>query len=150
VSTSTKRLSFAIARDNAAEFKVINGASAERVLQTVNITPRANFCFEFPKLPGTHTLESLSQLRNVIDLDKVIVISGFGEVGPWGSSCTRWEMEAKSHLMLRGCIEMAWMMGYIKHFDGCLKDGTVHMGWVDAKSGDPVNDEYLIHQIPLI
>jgi fatty acid synthase subunit alpha len=48
----------AIARDNAAEFKVINGApaEAERVLQTVNIAPRANFRFEFPQLPRPHTL----------------------------------------------------------------------------------------------
>lgn len=131
----------AIARDNAAEFKVINGAEAERVLQTVNITPRANFRFEFPELPEAHTLEPLSQLRDVIDLDKVIVISGFGEVGPWGSSRTRWEMEAKGRLTLEGCIEMAWMMGYIKHFDGRLKDGTLHVGWVDAKTGEPVDDK---------
>jgi fatty acid synthase subunit alpha len=131
----------AIARDNAAEFKVINGAEAERVLQTVNITPRANFRFEFPELPETQSLESLSQLRDVIDLDKVIVIAGFGEVGPWGSSRTRWEMEAKGRLTLEGCIEMAWMMGYIKHFDGRLKDGTLHVGWVDAKTGEPVDDK---------
>ena len=131
----------AIARDNAAEFKVINGAEAERVLQTVNITPRANFRFEFPQLPEAQSLESLSQLRDVIDLDKVIVIAGFGEVGPWGSSRTRWEMEAKGRLTLEGCIEMAWMMGYIKHFDGRLKDGTLHVGWVDAKTGEPVDDK---------
>jgi fatty acid synthase subunit alpha len=130
-----------IARDNAAEFKVINGAEAERVLQTVNITPRANFRFEFPELPEAQSLESFSQLRDVIDLDKVIVIAGFGEVGPWGSSRTRWEMEAKGRLTLEGCIEMAWMMGYIKHFDGRLKDGTVHVGWVDAKTGEPVDDK---------
>jgi fatty acid synthase subunit alpha, fungi type len=78
--------------------EIINGAEAVHVLQTVNVAPRANFLFEFPELPGTHTLQSLSQLRDVIDLDKVIVISGFGEVGPWGSSRTRWEMEAKDHL----------------------------------------------------
>ncbi|KAI0264369.1 fatty acid synthase [Gloeopeniophorella convolvens] len=131
----------AIARDNAAEFKVINGAEAERVLQTVNITPRANFRFDFPELPDASSLEQLSQLRDVIDLDKVIVISGFGEVGPWGSSRTRWEMEAKGRLTLEGCIEMAWMMGYIKHFDGRLKDGSLHVGWVDAKTGEPVDDK---------
>ncbi|KAH9963027.1 hypothetical protein BGW80DRAFT_1463326 [Lactifluus volemus] len=46
------KLRHAIARDNAtdSEFKVINGAKADRVLQTVNITPRANFRFEFPDL----------------------------------------------------------------------------------------------------
>ena len=34
---------------------------------------------------------------------------------------------------------MAWMMGYIKHFDSRLKDGTLHVGWVDTKTGDPVD-----------
>jgi hypothetical protein len=36
---------------------------------------------------------------------------------------------------LEGCLEMAWMMGYIKHFDGHLKDGTLHVpvGWVTRK-----------------
>jgi hypothetical protein len=53
------------------------------------------------------------------------------------SSRTRWEMEAKGHLTLEGCIEMAWMMGYIKYFDGSLEDGTLRVGWVDAKTRDP-------------
>ena len=42
------------------KFKVVNGAEAEHVLQTINITPHANFHFKFPELPGAHTLESLS------------------------------------------------------------------------------------------
>ena len=50
------------------KFKVVNGAEAEHVLQTINITPRANFHFKFPELPGAHTLESLSQLCDIIDL----------------------------------------------------------------------------------
>ena len=86
------------------------------VLQTVNIIPRTNFRFEFPELPEAHTLEALSQLCDIIDLDKVIVISGFGEVGPWGSSRTWWEMEARGRLTLEGCIKTAWMVSYIKHF----------------------------------
>jgi 3-oxoacyl-ACP reductase-like protein len=61
----------AIARNNAADFKAINGAEAKRVLQTIHITPHANFRFEFPELPGVHTLESLSQLHDVIDLSLV-------------------------------------------------------------------------------
>ena len=35
---------------------------------------------------------------------------------PWGSSRTRWEMEASGRLTLEGCIETAWMVSYIKHF----------------------------------
>ena len=30
--------------------------------------------------------------------------------------------------------------GYIKHFDGRLKDNT-HVGWADVRTGDPVDDK---------
>jgi 3-oxoacyl-ACP reductase-like protein len=46
---------------------------------------------------------------DAIDLDKVTVTSGFGEVGPWGSSRTRWEIETKDLLTLEECIETASM-----------------------------------------
>ncbi|KAI6129042.1 hypothetical protein EDD16DRAFT_1516096, partial [Pisolithus croceorrhizus] len=131
----------AIARDNALDFKVINGAEGERVLQTVNVIPRANFKFDFPTLEPPSILEELSKLRGLVDLEKVIVITGFAEVGPWGSSRTRWEMEARGEFTIEGCIEMAWIMGFIKHFDGRLKDGTLHVGWVDAKTNEPVDDK---------
>ncbi|KAI0046589.1 fatty acid synthase [Auriscalpium vulgare] len=131
----------AIARDNSAEFKVINGVEAERVLQTVNVTPRANFRYEFPTLEPASALEDLAKLRDVIDLDKVVVVTGFAELGPWGSSRTRWEMEVRGQLTLEGCIEMAWMMGYIKHFNGRLKDNSLYVGWVDVKTGEAVDDK---------
>lgn len=130
-----------VARDNAADFKVINGVEAERVLQTVNVTPRANFQFSFPALESEDSLADLEHLRGMLDLEKVIVVTGFAEVGPWGSSRTRWEMEARGEFSIEGCIEMAWLMGHIKHFDGRLKDGSLYVGWVDAKSGEPVDDK---------
>jgi fatty acid synthase subunit beta len=47
VSTSKKaECRRATARDNAGEFKVINGAEVERVFQTVNVSPHANYRFE--------------------------------------------------------------------------------------------------------
>jgi fatty acid synthase subunit alpha, fungi type len=85
--------------------------------------PSGSFRFDFPDLPEAHNLDSLSQLRDVINLNEVVVVAGFGEVRPWGSSRTRWEMEVKGRLTLEGCIEMASAMGYIKHFNGHLKDG---------------------------
>ncbi|QRV90063.1 fatty acid synthase subunit beta [Ceratobasidium sp. AG-Ba] len=131
----------AIARDNAADFKIVNGTEAERALQTVAVTPRANHRFNFPELETPDALQELSKLQGLIDLDKVIVVTGFAEVGPWGSSRTRWEMEARGQFTIEGCIEMAWMMGYIKHFDGRLKNGNLYVGWVDTKTGDPVDDK---------
>ncbi len=130
----------AIALDNSADFKIVNGVEAERLLQTVNVTPRANFRFDFPTLEGYESLSDLSSLQGMVDLEKVVVITGFGEVGPWGSSRTRWEMEVRGEFTIEGCIEMAWIMGYIKHFDGRLKDGALYVGWVDSKTTEPVDD----------
>lgn len=131
----------AIARDNAADYKVLNGAEAERLIQTVDVRPRANFSFDFPTLESSESLADLSKLQGLIDLDKVIVITGSAEIGPWGSSRTRWEMEARGEFTVEGAIEMAWMMGYIKHFDGRLKSGSLYVGWVDAKSEEPIDDK---------
>jgi fatty acid synthase subunit alpha len=39
-----------------------------------------------------------------------------------------------------GSVEMAWMMGLIKNHNGPLK-GKSYAGWVDAKSGEPVDDK---------
>ena len=80
--------------------------------------PCANFLFDFPALESSELLANLSKLQGVIDLEKVIIITGFGKVGPWGSSRTQWEMEARGEFTIEGCIEMVWMMGFIKHFDG--------------------------------
>jgi fatty acid synthase subunit alpha, fungi type len=131
----------ALSRDNALDYKIANGPDAEAVLRNVPVTPRANFKFEFPKPESPESLADLSHLQGLIDLEKVIVIAGFAEVGPWGSSRTRWEMEARGEFTIDGCIEMAWVMGFIKHFDGKLSNGSLHVGWVDAKSGDPVDDK---------
>jgi fatty acid synthase subunit alpha, fungi type len=88
----TSKLRHAIARDNAADFKITNCLEAECVLQVVNVTSRANFHFDFPALEAYKSLADVTKLQGMVDLDKVIVIIGFAEVGPWGSSRTRWEM----------------------------------------------------------
>jgi fatty acid synthase subunit alpha len=132
----------AVALDQSADFKIINGVDAERIHQKVPIAPRANFKFKFPVLDSAEALEKLNATRGMIDLDKVMVVTGFAEVGPWGSSRTRWEMEAKGEFTIEGLIEMAWMMGFIKHFDGRLKaTGKAFVGWVDAKTEEPVDDK---------
>ena len=105
------------------------------------MTPRANFCFDFPALESSESLVDLSKLQGVINLEKVIVITGFAEVSLWGNSRTRWEMEARGEFTIEGCIEMVWMMGFIKHFDGQLPSGSLYVGWVVSKSSEPVDDK---------
>lgn len=104
---------------------------------------RALFEVGFPDLSSfeEEVGELGKELHGMADLDRVVVITGFGELGPFGSSRTRWEMESKGRFSLEGCIEMAWVMGLIKHHVGTLPGTTQrYVGWVDAATGAPVTD----------
>lgn len=138
----TSNMRQAVIKETAIENKVVNGADSEALYQKVVAEPRANLKFPFPKLPEWDTeVKPLNEsLRGMVNLDKVVVVTGFSEVGPWGNSRTRWEMEAHGKFSLEGCVEMAWIMGLIRHHNGPLK-GKAYAGWVDAKTGDPVDDK---------
>ena len=64
--------------------------------------------------------------------EDMVVIVGAGELGPYGSSRTRFEMEVDEKLSAAGVVELAWNTGLI-HWDTAPK-----AGWYDTESGDPV------------
>ncbi|QNE90483.1 DUF1729 domain-containing protein [Corynebacterium incognita] len=68
------------------------------------------------------------------DLDDMIVIVGAGELGPIGTSRTRYEVEMTGDLSAAGVIELAWNRGLITWEGGAGVDGTG--GWVDADGVD--------------
>lgn len=140
--TETAEIRKAVTRETAVENKIVNGEDSEALYKTVKVEKRANLKFDFPKLPDwKEEVEPLNaDLKGMVDLEKVVVVTGFAEVGPWGNSRTRWEMEAYGQFSLEGCVEMAWIMGLIKNFNGSMK-GKSYSGWVDAKSGEPVDDK---------
>lgn len=63
-------------------------------------------------------------------LDDMVVIVGAGELGPWGSSRTRYEAEIDG-LSAAGVLELAWSTGLVRW------DDQVH-SWFDVESGDKV------------
>ncbi|TQB74965.1 3-oxoacyl-[acyl-carrier-protein] synthase [Monascus purpureus] len=132
----------AVMKETAIENKIVNGEDSAVLYKKVIAEPRANIKFQFPHLPDwEQDVQPLNAtLKGMVNLDKVVVVTGFAEIGPWGNSRTRWEMEAYGKFSLEGCVEMAWIMGLIKHHNGPLK-GASYSGWVDAKSGDPVDDK---------
>ncbi|KAF1974833.1 fatty acid synthase-like protein [Bimuria novae-zelandiae CBS 107.79] len=138
----TSEVRKAVIKENAIENKVVNGEASEALYKKATIEPRANLKFDFPKLPEWESeIKPLNNdLKGMVDLEKVVVVTGFSEIGPWGNSRTRWEMEAYGEFSLEGCVEMAWMTGLIKNHNGPLK-GKSYSGWVDAKSGEPVDDK---------
>ncbi|KAF2457726.1 hypothetical protein BDY21DRAFT_284996 [Lineolata rhizophorae] len=138
----TSEIRKAVTKETAIENKIVNGEQSEDLYKKVTVQPRANLKFDFPNLPDWETeVQPLNDdLKGMVDLEKVVVVTGFSEVGPWGNSRTRWEMEAFGEFSLEGCVEMAWIMGLIKNHNGPLK-GKPYSGWVDAKSGEPVDDK---------
>jgi 3-oxoacyl-ACP reductase-like protein len=101
-----------------------------------SIRPRANINVQFPSLPSKERLEQLKRIKGMVDMERVVVVTGFGEVGPYGSARTRWEMEAYGEFSMEGCIELAWMMGLIRYHNDDSRTG-----WVDAKTGEPIKDD---------
>ncbi|WP_137875284.1 type I polyketide synthase [Rhodococcus sp. Q] len=65
----------------------------------------------------------------------LVVIVGAGELGPYGSARTRFEMEVDEQLSAAGVLELAWNTGLI----GWEQDPQP--GWYDAESGELVPEE---------
>ncbi|EXJ85584.1 fatty acid synthase subunit alpha, fungi type [Capronia coronata CBS 617.96] len=106
------------------------------------IERQANLEFSFPDLPSweTEVAPLAEQLEGMVDLDRVVVIAGFAEVGPWGNARVRWDMEANGRLSTESCIELAWIMGLIKAHSGIV-DGQPYAGWLDKETGKPITDQ---------
>jgi fatty acid synthase subunit alpha len=131
----------AVSIESSIEQKVINGDNVDANYNKVTVQPRSNMKFDFPTLKSYKEIKKIApELEGMLDLESVIVVTGFAEVGPWGNARTRWEMEANGEFSLEGAIEMAWIMGLIKYHNGNLK-GKPYTGWIDAKTQAPVEDK---------
>ncbi|KAI9826791.1 MAG: hypothetical protein M1819_007262 [Sarea resinae] len=139
----TSELRRSLLQEQSTEKKCFtaNNASSESSLSE-ELPLRADFKFDFPPLPNYQAeIAPLAEtMKDMVDLERVVVITGFAEVGPYGSSRTRWEMEAFGEFSLEGCIELAWVMGLITHHVGLL-NGTQHAGWIDATTKEPISDK---------
>eukprot|EP01114_Cavostelium_apophysatum_P006579 TRINITY_DN1795_c0_g1_i2.p1 TRINITY_DN1795_c0_g1~~TRINITY_DN1795_c0_g1_i2.p1 ORF type:complete len:3793 (+),score=1033.24 TRINITY_DN1795_c0_g1_i2:910-11379(+) len=103
------------------------------------LTPKANF--ESFRFPDIENVKADLQLQGLIDLERTVVVVGFGEVGPWGNRRTRWDIESRGTFSVEGCIELAFIMGLIKYHSGILPSTGVHyIGWIDAAAKSPVRD----------
>jgi fatty acid synthase subunit alpha, fungi type len=123
-----------LAHEHTLDFEAVQGKPSLSENLT-SVASRVNLELGFPTLPDyTTDLQPLNdKLQGMADLESVVVVVGFAELGPWGNARTRWEMEANSELSIQGCIELAWMTRLIKY----NKDIA---GWVDVASGTPVQD----------
>ncbi len=79
---------------------------------------------------------------NDLDVDPadLVVIVGGAELGPYGSSRTRFEMEVENELSAAGVLELAWTTGLIRWED------DPQPGWYDTESGDLVDESELVER----
>lgn len=137
--TQTAEIRKAISKEDALEVSILHGPQIEN-FDNGAFSAKSTIRVGYPTMPDyQETLQPMEHLRGMVDLGSVIVIVGFSELGPWGNSRTRWEMEHQGHFSQAGYLEMAWMMNLIKHFDGDQK-GEHYVGWVDANTSQRVLD----------
>lgn len=129
-----------IRRGLAAEASAVNRLNSSATEIGEEFQARANIELGFPNLPELAELQSMSHLKGMVDLDRVVVITGFSELGPYGNSRTRWEMEAYGEFSLEGCVELAWTMGLIKYTSNGIVNGQPYSGWLDAKTNEHVEE----------
>ncbi len=75
-----------------------------------------------------------------VDPADLVVIVGGAEIGPYGSSRTRFEMEVAGELSAAGVLELAWTTGLIRWED------DPQPGWYDTESGDLVDESELVER----
>jgi len=108
------------------------------------LNPRAHLQLKYPDLP-TQKPSDVPALQGLLDLTTTVVCVGFGEVGPWGSSRTRWERELKGKFSMEGAIELCRAMGLIKFHVGQIQGQQgEYVGWIDAKEKKPLADHEIL------
>ncbi|MDT5120027.1 MAG: fatty acid synthase, bacteria type [Mycobacterium sp.] len=75
-----------------------------------------------------------------VDPADLVVIVGGAELGPYGSSRTRFEMEVDNELSAAGVLELAWTTGLIRWED------DPQPGWYDTESGDLIDEAELVER----
>nr|WP_272939851.1 type I polyketide synthase [Mycolicibacterium neoaurum] len=75
-----------------------------------------------------------------VDPADMVVIVGGAELGPYGSSRTRFEMEVDGELSAAGVLELAWTTGMVKWED------DPKPGWYDTETGDLVDESELVER----
>ncbi|MGH3542942.1 MAG: beta-ketoacyl synthase N-terminal-like domain-containing protein, partial [Mycobacterium sp.] len=75
-----------------------------------------------------------------VDPADLVVIVGGAELGPYGSSRTRFEMEVDNELSAAGVLELAWTTGLIRWHD------DPQPGWYDTESEELLDESDLVER----
>ncbi|WP_151640907.1 type I polyketide synthase [Corynebacterium sp. 11A] len=102
-------------------------------LQEVDTTPRFHALPNVPALPAAPATAAAAFHGSVsASLENMVVMVSAAELGPYGSSRTRFEAELSGDLSAAGVVELAWSMGLISYEDGA---------WLTAEGEEIAEDE---------
>ena len=85
-----------------------------------------------PAAPRAEELPTPEWTALDIDPADLVVIVGAGELGPYGSARTRFEMEVDEELSAAGVLELAWVTGLVEW------ENEPEPGFYDAETGELV------------
>ncbi len=109
--------------------------------ETSGDEPAAGTIAALPSPPRGHTASTPPAWADLdVDPADLVVIVGGAELGPYGSSRTRFEMEVDNELSAAGVLELAWTTGLIKWED------DPKPGWYDTASGELVDEADLVER----
>lgn len=109
------------------------GRDAQRAAEAASTTEDAEPTRVLTALPNPYAPPAATSLdfsSATRSLDEMVVIVGAGELGPYGSSRTRFDAELSGDLSAAGVIELAWSMGLI-NWDN---------GWVITDGGEEIDE----------
>ncbi|BBY53004.1 type I polyketide synthase [Mycobacterium koreense] len=119
-------------------------ARAEMTAEAEDADDAADAASTIAALPSPPRLTAPAPAPEWADLDvdpaDLVVVVGGAELGPLGSSRTRYEMEISGELSAAGVLELAWTTGLVRWED----DPTP--GWYDTESGDLVDEAELVER----
>ncbi|MDG3008638.1 DUF1729 domain-containing protein [Rhodococcus sp. D2-41] len=101
--------------------ETVDGVDAQATIAALPTPPGAEAPTARPSWP---TVEARPE--------DLVVVVGAGELGPYGSSRTRFEVEVDEKLSAAGVVELAWTTGLITW------ESSPKAGWYDAESGELV------------
>ena len=124
----------------AAREELTGGAVAENGAAAGE--PAPGTIAALPAPPGAVAAPAPAPDWDDLDVDPadLVVVVGGAELGPCGSSRTRFELEVGNELSAAGVLELAWTTGLLSWED----DPTP--GWYDTATGDLVDEAELVER----
>ncbi|CAM5709371.1 hypothetical protein MAUB1S_02648 [Mycolicibacterium aubagnense] len=120
------------AREEMVAEAAVGEDEAEDAARTISALPSPPRGYQAAPAPEWADLD-------IDPADMVVLVSG-AELGPYGSSRTRFEMEVSGELSAAGVLELAWTTGLVKWED------DPKPGWYDTNTGELVDESELVER----